>query len=114
MRLERPMVQTGTTDPTFGLRNDWILPGIDYRFTASRGIFSGQLTANDGEPNTYGIDPVQFYGECFIPTIGVGLDIKLGRFFCQYGAEATDAPSNVLASHSYAFIYDPFTHAGIM
>jgi hypothetical protein len=114
LRFERTVVNSGTTEPTFGFRSDWILPGIDYRFTASRGIFSGQLTANDGQPNTYGIDPVQFYGEAYFPTVGRGMDIKVGRMFCQYGAEAIDAPSNILASHSYVFIYDPFTHTGGM
>ena len=34
--------------------------------------------------------------------------------FCQYGAETIDAPPNALASHSYSFIYDPFTHTGLM
>jgi hypothetical protein len=114
LRFERPVITSGTTTPTFGFRNDWILPGIDYRFTASRGLFSGQLTASGGQPNLYGIDPVQFYAEGYFPNIGRGLDVKLGRMFCQYGAEAIDAPSNVLASHSYAFIYDPFTHTGLM
>src|SRR5262249_49065281 len=114
LRFERPVQTTGTTSPTFGFRNDWILPGIDYRFTISRGLFSGQLTADNWQPNLYGIDPVQFYGEAYFPTIGRGLDVKLGRMFCQYGAEAIDAPSNVLASHSYTFIYDPFTHTGLM
>src|SRR5262249_16098074 len=61
LRIERPVVTSGTTEPTFGFRSDTILPGTDYRFTVSRGLFSGQLTANDGRPNTYGIDPIQFY-----------------------------------------------------
>jgi hypothetical protein len=114
VRFERPVQTSGTTDSSFGFRNDWILPGIDYRFTISRGLFSGQLTADNGQPNLYGIDPVQFYAEVYFPTIGRGLDVKIGRMFCQYGAESIDAPPNSLASHSYAFIYDPFTHTGIM
>jgi hypothetical protein len=114
LRIQRTVVTSGTTEPTLGFRSDTILPGIDYRFTVSRGLFSGQLTANDGQPNRYGIDPVQFYGEAYVPTIGRGMDIKVGRMFCQYGAEGIDAPANQLASHSYLFIYDPFTHTGIM
>lgn len=114
LRIDRSVVTSGTTEPTFGFRSDWILPGSDYRFTISRGLFSGQLTADDGSPNTYGIDPVQFYGEAYFPTIARGLDVKFGRMFCQYGAESIDAPPNALASHSYTFIYDPFTHTGIM
>jgi hypothetical protein len=57
---------------------------------------------------------VQFYGEGYFPNFAQGLDLKIGRIFCQYGAETIDAPSNILASHSYSFIYDPFTHTGVM
>ncbi|HEY1861365.1 MAG TPA: hypothetical protein VGG61_13480, partial [Gemmataceae bacterium] len=52
VRFERTVVTNGTTEPTFGFRSDTILPGSDYRFTLARGIFNGQLTANDGQPNT--------------------------------------------------------------
>lgn len=114
LRAERSVVTAGTSEPTFGFRSDTILPGSDYRFTLARGIFDGQLTANDGGPNIYGIDPVQFYGEAYLPTIGRGLSVKVGRTFCQYGAEAIDAVSNGLASHSYTFIYDPFTQTGVL
>src|SRR5262249_33221093 len=114
LRVERSIVTSGTTEPTFGFRADIILPGSDYRFTLARGIFDSQLMANDGQPNTYGIDPIQFYAELYFPTVARGLDIKVGRIFCQYGVEANDAPSNALLSHSYTFIYDPFTHTGVM
>ncbi len=114
LRFERPVVTSGTTEPTFGFRSDTILPGSDYRFTVARGLFSGQLTADNGQPNEYGIDPVQFYGEAYFPTIARGLDLKVGRTFTQYGAESIDAVSDVLASHSYSFIYDPFTQTGVL
>jgi len=112
IRFERTVVTSGTTEPTFGFRSDWILPGSDYRFTLPRGIFNGQLTADNGQPNLYGIDPTQFCAEAYFPTVGRGMDIKFGRIFCQYGVEANDAPSNALLSHGYTFIYDPFTHTG--
>jgi hypothetical protein len=114
LRIERSVITSGTTEPTFGFRSDTILPGSDYRFTLPRGIFNDQLTGDHGQPRRYGIDPIQFYGEAYFPTIDRGLDIKLGRFFCQYGVEANDAPSNALFSHAYTFIYDPFTHTGLM
>jgi hypothetical protein len=72
------------------------------------------LTAAHGQPATYGIDPIQFYAEAYFPTVARGLDVKFGRIFCQYGVEANDAPSNALSSHAYTFIYDPFTHTGLM
>lgn len=114
LRIERSVVTSGTTEPTFGFRWDTILPGSDYRFTIARGLFSGQLTDNHGEPNLYGIDPIQIYAEAYIPTIAQGMDIKVGKFFALYGVETNDAVSNSLCSHAYSFIYDPFTHAGVV
>jgi hypothetical protein len=114
LRFERTVVTTGTTEPTFGFRSDWILPGSDYFFTLPRGIFNGQLTADNGRPQRYGIDPIQFYAEAYFPTVGRGLDIKLGRFFAQYGVESNAAVDNALLSHAYTFIYDPFTHTGLL
>ena len=114
LRFERTVVTNGTSEPTFGFRSDTILPGSDYRFTLARGLFYGQLTADNGNPNTYGIDPIQFYGEAYVPTVARGLDVKVGRFFAQYGVESNDAVSNALASHAYTFIYDPFTQTGLL
>src|SRR5205814_316899 len=74
VRFERTVVTSGTSEPTFGFRTDWILPGSDYFFTLPRGIFNGQLTAADGKPQRYGIDPIQFYGEAYFPTVARGLD----------------------------------------
>jgi hypothetical protein len=114
VRFERAVVTDRTTEPTFGFRSDWILPGSDYRFTLPRGIFNEQLIANHGQPQLYGIGPIQFYPEAYFPTIARGLDVKVGRFFALYGVETNDAISNALASHAYTFIYDPFTHTGIV
>jgi hypothetical protein len=113
VRFERTVDQTATT-PTWGFRSDTVLPGSDYRFTVARGLLSSQLTADGGRPNLYGIDPVQFYGELYLPQVGKGLDIKLGRFFCQYGVESIDATQNALGSRAYNFIYNPFTHTGLL
>jgi hypothetical protein len=114
LRIERAVVTSGTSAPTFGFRNDWILPGSDYFFTLPRGLFNGQLTANHGAPNRHGIDPIQFYLEGYFPTAFQGLDVKFGRIFTQYGVESIAAVDNYFVSHSYADIYDPFTETGII
>jgi hypothetical protein len=114
LRIDRAVVTSGTSEPTFGFRSDWILPGSDYRFTLARGIFNDQLVGENGQPNLYGIDPIQFYGEAYVPTIAQGLDVKVGRFFALYGVETNDAIGNQLCSHAYTFIYDPFTHTGLL
>jgi hypothetical protein len=112
VRFEQQVITDNTTQPTFGFRTDWILPGSDYRFTLPRGIFNSQLTADNGEPARYGIDPIDFYAEANFPTVARGLDVKLGRFFCLFGIESNAAVDNALLSHGYTFIYDPFTHTG--
>lgn len=47
LRIDRP-VDTDSSEPSFGFRSDTILPGSDYRFTLARGLFSAQLTADQG------------------------------------------------------------------
>lgn len=111
LRAERTIDESSTT-ASFGFRIDAYI-GTDYRFTVARGLLDGQLTDDKGKASKYGVDPVQFYGELYFPGVGYGLDIKLGRFFAIYGAETIDTVSNPLGSHSYAFIYNPFTHTGI-
>lgn len=113
LRVERQVVTSGTEKPTWGFRSDTLF-GSDYRFTLARGVFDRQLTNENGAPQSYGIDPVQWYLEAYFPTVGRGLDIKAGRFFAIYGNEVIDAPGNALHSHAYTFIYNPFTHTGLL
>jgi hypothetical protein len=107
-------VDENATSASFGWRSDWILPGSDYRFFLPMGIFTSQLTANNGMPNTYGFDPIQFYGEVYLPNIAQGTDIKFGRWGMLHGVEMNEASMNLLASHSYTYIADPFTHTGLL
>jgi len=89
------------------LHSDWILPGADYNFTRAVGLFDSQ----DGR---YGIDPVQFFLSKNFDDVGQGLEITLGRFYAPFGVESIAAPDNTLVSHSYSFIYNPFTQTGAM
>lgn len=113
LRVERPVEMAGQSRG-FGFRFDTILPGSDYRFTMARGLFDGQLIADQGQPARYGVDPVQFYAQAYFPEIGKGLDVKLGRFFSPYGVESIDSTQSPLASRAYTFIYNPFTHTGLL
>lgn len=113
-RFERSIVTSGTTTPTWGFRSDWLV-GSDYRYTLARGVFNGQLTANDGAPNLYGVDPIQFYANVYFPTWFQGTELRLGRHYCPFGVESLEAISTPLVSRSYAFNWaPPFTHTGIM
>jgi hypothetical protein len=111
LRVERAVVTTGTTEPSFGFRCDTFF-GTDYRFTVAKGLLDQQLTANNGMPNTYGVDPVQFYAEAYFPTIGRGLDVKVGRVYAPYGLRSIEAPGNLLFSNTYTFLDNPFTQTG--
>lgn len=87
------------------LHSDWILPGADYNFTRAVGLF-------DDQDNRYGIDPVQFFLSRKFDDVGEGLELTLGRFFAPFGVESVAGPENTLVSHSYSFIYNPFTQTG--
>jgi hypothetical protein len=113
IRFER-FVDPSATTPTWGFRSDTILPGTDYRYTVARGLFSRQLTADNGTPNLYGFDPIQFYSELYVPQVARGLDVKVGRFFGLYGIESNDTTQNPFVSRAYSFINDPFTHTGLL
>jgi hypothetical protein len=113
LRLDRA-VDPAASEPTFGFRSDTILPGTDYRFTIARGLWDQQLMANNDAPALYGIDPVQFYAEAYFPDVGRGLSVKAGRFFSPYGVESIDTTATPFASRAYTFIYNPFTHTGVL
>jgi hypothetical protein len=138
IRIARPVVNatttngtsyawpTATTEPTFGFESDTII-GTDYRFTLpQKGLLAYQLTdrktfnvtgggSEADIPNIYGVDPVQFYGEAYFPTVARGLDVKVGRFYTPYGVESLEAVSTPLISHDYIFSNgSPFTHTGIL
>jgi hypothetical protein len=106
LRIERTIDQASDS-PSFGFLADTILPGTDYRFTRARGI-------GDGQTGKYGIDPVQFYAQLNYPSFVRGLDLKVGRFFGQYGVESIAAVDTPFLSRAYNFIYNPFTHTGIL
>lgn len=87
------------------------LYGIDYRWTTSKGIFSGQLLDHN---RLYGYDPIEFYGQVYIPHVAQGIILKIGRYISPPDIEAQLAPDNYLFSHSVMFTYDPFTFMGIL
>jgi hypothetical protein len=107
-------------EPELGFRSDWLI-GSDFRFTLPRGLWNSQLLAADmpnGNPARqilYGVDPIQFYGSFYVPTLFQGTEFRIGRHFCPFGAESLEAISTPLMSRSYAFNWSPpFTHCGLM
>jgi hypothetical protein len=112
-RLDRPVVTTGTTQPTVGYRLD-VLYGSDYRFTLPRGLLNDQLKNSTGAQNLYGVDPIQFYVNAYFPNLFQGTEIRLGRCYCPFGYESNEAISTPLLSRAYDFNTSPFTHCGLM
>jgi hypothetical protein len=113
-RIERSVVTSDTTTPTFGYRID-VLYGSDYRFSLMRGLWNEQLQNADGVQNLYGIDPISFYVNAYVPTLFQGTEFRVGRHYCPFGVESLEAVSTPLMSRSYAFNWSPpFTHLGLM
>ena len=100
--------QTSRLDWGFRFTN---LYGNDYRYTAAKGIFGGQLLDRN---QLYGYDPMEFYGQVYVPWVAEGMVVKVGRFMSPADIEAQLAPNNYLVTHSVMFSYDPFTFTGIL
>ncbi|AWM33647.1 hypothetical protein DDQ68_13150 [Hymenobacter nivis] len=108
LRIERQPNTIQTDHMDWGFLVDNIF-GTDYRYTIAKGIFSDRLLAGN---HLYGYDPTQFYGLLYLPKIGQGTLLKVGRFISPADIEAQWAPDNYLYSHSLMFTVDPYTFMG--
>jgi hypothetical protein len=100
-------VQTDHVD--WGFHVD-LLYGYDYHYTAAQGVLSYQLEEN----KYYGLDPMIWYGDIYIPDIAQGMQITIGRFLSLPDIEAQFAPQNYLVTHSVLYTVDPYTQMGFI
>lgn len=85
------------------------LYGTDYRFVTMDGVFSNQLTHRN---NLYGGDLANFYLDLYIPWIGQGSNLRVGRYGTLPDIEADLDYQNPFDSHAMYYTYDPFTQMG--
>ncbi len=95
---------------------DWggrvtLLYGTDYKYTFAQGIFSNQYT---NETRQYGFDPVMYYLDFWLPKIGMGTNVRVGRYISIPDIEAQLAPNNLTYSHSLLYTVDPYTQNGVV
>ncbi len=111
LRIERTpdTVQTEHMDWGFRLTN---LYGIDYRWTTAQSWqpASTELLNNN---KLYGFDPVELYGQIYIPKVKQGMMVRFGRYISPPDIEAQLSPDNYLWTHSVMFTVDAYTHTGI-
>lgn len=107
-------VDTEAKERTWGFTLMGLLPGSDYRFTVQNNLMDSQLTDNNGQPNTYGVDAPQFYVETYNPNLLKGVDTKVGRFYTILFNESIDPTQNKLVSRALTFMNNPFTHTGVL
>ena len=86
------------------------LYGMDYRFTVMKGVFSEQYIKHN---SAYGYDPVVVNGQLYIPQLGQGSLLTIGRYFAPGDIETPLATQNYLVSHSLSFIFSSFTQMGV-
>ncbi|WP_263378221.1 porin [Granulicella paludicola] len=86
------------------------LYGTDYRFTTSHGLLSQQLLVKNSQ---YGFDPVMFYFDMYLPHVGEGTVVRVGRYISLPDIEAQLAPNNYTYSHSILYTYDCYTQVGV-
>jgi len=106
-------LDTSKKEFQWGWRTDWVLPGSDARTSIVRGLWDDQLRNNNGGPQLYPIDLFQVYAQAFLPNLGEGTTVKVGRFATHMEWELFQAPDRPFVSTSYLFQYNPFTHTGI-
>jgi len=87
------------------------LYGTDYKYTFSNGVLSNQYLDNARQ---YGFDPMMYYLDFWFPKIGMGTNVRVGRYTSIPDIESQPAPNNLTYSHSLLDIYDPFTQTGIL
>jgi hypothetical protein len=85
--------------------------GTDYRSTTNKGYLSSQLLDHDRQ---YGFDPVLEYVDVYVPTVALGMNLRVGRYISIPGIEAQLTPNNYLFSHSLLYSVDPFTDTGVL
>jgi hypothetical protein len=109
-RVERQpdTVQTSHVDWGFRLTN---LYGVDYRWTTQQGTVSNQLLLRN---QTNGWDPVEAYGILYLPHLGQGTTVEIGRYISPPDIEAQLAPNNFLYTHSVMFDFDSYTQTGFL
>jgi hypothetical protein len=87
------------------------LYGMDYRYTMAGGWGSDQLLEHN---LLYGWDPVEVYGNVYIPGILGGTDIRVGRWIACPDIETQYSLDNYMGSHSLLFSVDTYTQTGVM
>jgi len=100
-------VQTDHVD--WGLRLSAIY-GENYRYTTSYGLASYQLLKKN---DVYGYDFPMLYGELYIPQVGEGLMLRLGRYISLPDIEAQLGPNNYMYTHSMTYTFDNYTNEGL-
>lgn len=117
IQLDQAVVYVERTPDTVQTDNvDWgfrvgAIYGVDYRYTISYGLFSGQYTRHN---NDYGFDLPMVYGEVYFPHVARGLLIRAGRFISVPDIEAQLAPNNYMYTHSMTYSFDNYTNTGII
>lgn len=103
-------IDASSDEFNWGFKSYTILPGSDYRFTLSNNLADSQLRMNNGLPNTYGVDPTEFYLQAYLP--GLQTDVKVGRFATIIYNETIDPTGNRVVSRALTFMNNPFTNSG--
>jgi Putative beta-barrel porin-2, OmpL-like. bbp2 len=87
------------------------LYGENYRYTTSYGIASYQLLGHD---LVNGYDFPMAYGELYVPWVGEGLLLRLGRYLSIPDIESQYAPYSYMYSRSMTYAFDAFTNSGLL
>lgn len=101
-------IQKSKIDVGFSIYN---LFGSDYRFTTMQGVFSQQYLQQN---KLYGYDPIIANLQMFVPGIGEGTLLTIGRFLALGDIEVPLSHPSFLITHSIGFTNSAFTQMGLL
>ena len=101
-------VQTDHIDWGFRVSGNY---GENNRYTTAFGVASYQLL---GHNLTNSYDFPMIYGEVFMPQIGEGLLLRLGRYVAIPDIESQLGPNIYMYSRSMTYAFDNYTNDGIL
>jgi len=103
------VAETNGSGWDWGFRFDCVY-GTDGQDTQAYGSEPGNWDTTWDAGGFYGLAIPQLYAEVAYND----LKVKVGKFFKTVGYESVQAPDNFFYSHSFAFLYAPYTHTGFL
>jgi hypothetical protein len=112
LRVERQVDSVQTDHVDWGFRSTFLF-GIDYRYMVAGGWWPADVQLLEHN-FLYGVDLTEQYFDMYVPWVGQGTIVRVGRWIACPDIETQFAPDNYIGTHSILFTFDTYTQTGVM